>query len=295
MSSLSTSLKNSYQKWLHPYEEYLRIAKPGVHQMLEYENGGPLTPSPAPSPLKKSHQATPSSLNGDSPAMRASAALNATIHDGSVPPLETPRPIMSSGFTAVNSGGFTAVNAQPVQAPAPTSAANSFSAINAPSNVQREAETGQSTPQRAGESPLTSAKNTPDLRPSAFTLSTPLSNGQSFNSMKRQLSHDTEVTPNGDSDGVAGRRSKRLKKGKSRLCSVKLGPPLVVRTRICCAHLCLNPGTLHAKSHMRLALILANSTTCRCGADRGGFAHDSTPTANTSFVPSAGPFERKAW
>jgi [histone H3]-trimethyl-L-lysine4 demethylase len=32
MSSLSTSLKNSYQRWLQPYEEYVRIAKPGVQQ-----------------------------------------------------------------------------------------------------------------------------------------------------------------------------------------------------------------------------------------------------------------------
>jgi histone demethylase JARID1 len=50
MSSLSTSLKNSYQKWLHPYEEYLRVVKPGVQQMLEFEHGGPFTPSPAHSP-----------------------------------------------------------------------------------------------------------------------------------------------------------------------------------------------------------------------------------------------------
>jgi [histone H3]-trimethyl-L-lysine4 demethylase len=34
MSSLSTSLKNSYQRWLYPYEEYVRIAKPGVQQQL---------------------------------------------------------------------------------------------------------------------------------------------------------------------------------------------------------------------------------------------------------------------
>ncbi len=35
MSSLSTSLKNSYQRWLCPYEEYLRLAKPGVQQQIE--------------------------------------------------------------------------------------------------------------------------------------------------------------------------------------------------------------------------------------------------------------------
>src|ERR1700760_4426539 len=59
MSSLSTSLKNSYQKWLLPYEEYLRLAKPGVQQQLEMLNGGPYTPSPGPSPAKKSQTNTP--------------------------------------------------------------------------------------------------------------------------------------------------------------------------------------------------------------------------------------------
>ncbi|KXJ93379.1 hypothetical protein Micbo1qcDRAFT_161397, partial [Microdochium bolleyi] len=70
MSSLSTSLKNSYDRWLNPYENYLRQAKPGVYQQLEQEYGGPLTPSPAPSPLKRSTVNTPSSLRADSPALR---------------------------------------------------------------------------------------------------------------------------------------------------------------------------------------------------------------------------------
>lgn len=53
MSSLSTSLKNSYQRWLQPYEEYLRVVKPGVQQQLELEHGGPYTPSPNQSPMAK--------------------------------------------------------------------------------------------------------------------------------------------------------------------------------------------------------------------------------------------------
>ncbi|KAI5284901.1 hypothetical protein KEM54_000976, partial [Ascosphaera aggregata] len=53
MSSLSTSLKNSYQRWLHPFEEYLKAAKPAVYRQLECENGGPYTPSPTHSPAKK--------------------------------------------------------------------------------------------------------------------------------------------------------------------------------------------------------------------------------------------------
>ncbi|KAF2497114.1 histone demethylase JARID1D [Lophium mytilinum] len=223
MSSLSTSLKNSYQKWLHPYEEYLRIFKPGVQQLLEFENGGPFTPSPAPSPMKKSHQHTPSSLGGDSPAIRASTALNATLqHDLQPPPLEPQpqRPPMSSGFTAVNAGGFTAVNAQPLphqhaQPPPPPPAqvstpSSSFAAINTPNGLHIESR--NSTPLRMnGDSPMLSAKNTPDLRPSVLGT-TPLSNGQAFNHLKRQLSQDTESGANGDSDAGSGRRSKRLKK-----------------------------------------------------------------------------------
>ncbi|KAK8154137.1 PLU-1-like protein-domain-containing protein [Phyllosticta citribraziliensis] len=209
MSSLSTSLKNSYQKWLHPYEEYLSIAKPGVHQMLEYENGGPFTPSPAPSPLKKSQQpAKASSARPDSPTARASAALNASLHD--VPPLpqehELPQPVkVSSGFTAVNSGGFTAVNA-PQRTPVPQS--SGFSAINTPNGTQ-PAQSTNSSPRHPVDSPSTlSANNTPDLRPPG--LSTPLSNGQ-LQQLKRGLSEDAASQTNGDSDN-SGRRSKRLKK-----------------------------------------------------------------------------------
>ncbi|CAK7212361.1 hypothetical protein SCUCBS95973_001437 [Sporothrix curviconia] len=80
MSSLSTSLKNSYQKWLCPYEDYLRLAKPGVHQQLEMENGGPFTPSPNASPMQRSNVNTPSSVPGAaSPARNASDALQASV------------------------------------------------------------------------------------------------------------------------------------------------------------------------------------------------------------------------
>ena len=46
MSSLSTNLKNTYQRWLQPYENYLQLAKPGVQQQLEMEYGGPFIPTP---------------------------------------------------------------------------------------------------------------------------------------------------------------------------------------------------------------------------------------------------------
>ncbi|KAH4044525.1 hypothetical protein HBH49_215780 [Parastagonospora nodorum] len=215
MSSLSTSLKNSYQKWLHPYEEYLRVVKPGVQQMLELEHGGPFTPSPAHSPMKKSAQGTPVANSSDSPAMKASAALNATLHGDAVqgPPTELPRPAMASGFTSVNSaGGFTAVNSQTPQAtPVQPPTSGSFSAVNTPNGFHREhVDSRTATPLRNGGSPMLSAHNTPDLRPAALGL-TPLSSGQMFNQLKRTLSQDAEDSSNGDTD-ENGRRSKRLKK-----------------------------------------------------------------------------------
>lgn len=108
MSSLSTSLKNSYQKWLCPYEDYLRVAKPGVHQQLEIENGGPFTtPDTGNSPMKRSSANTPSSIRGDSPARQASDALQAATGSQRATPTTTrstpPRPGSSGGFTAINS------------------------------------------------------------------------------------------------------------------------------------------------------------------------------------------------
>lgn len=117
MSSLSTSLKNSYQKWLCPYEDYLRLAKPGVHQQLEAEYGGPLTPSPAVTPMKRSTVNTPTSKPIDSPAQNATDALQAGINSVKLESRDTPMtdapPLQDgttrSGFQAVNSG-FTSVN-----------------------------------------------------------------------------------------------------------------------------------------------------------------------------------------
>lgn len=210
MSSLSTSLKNSYQRWLHPYEEYLRFAKPGVHQQLEFEYGGPLTPSPANSPVKKSYQNTQSALRDNSPAVRASDALNASMSSASEdrkPVVEhTPAPV-SSGFTAVNAGGFTPVNSSPA----------GFTSVNAKKN-DRDSDSSFSTPRRNGESPFNSMKNTPEYRPSTLSAA-PLTNGR--HSLKRQLSTDSmnshKENNRDDSDG-GGRRSKRLKKGTSSSC-----------------------------------------------------------------------------
>ena len=217
MSSLSTSLKNSYQRWLFPYEEYLRLAKPGVHQQLEFEYGGPLTPSPAPSPKKKSHQHTPSSLRGESPAMRASEALNGSMMKDefekgmkNIPMLDSPAPQpqqVTSGFTPVNAGGFTPVNAAPA----------TFTPVAI--NRRDREERSFTPPRRPFDSPMSSAKGTPEYRPSALS-SAPVVNGYTSNPLlKRQLSHDSldsrgkgSASQPDDSEN-GGRRSKRLKKG----------------------------------------------------------------------------------
>ncbi|GAB7347054.1 hypothetical protein MBLNU459_g3194t1 [Dothideomycetes sp. NU459] len=196
MSSLSTSLKNSYGKWLEPYEKYLRDAKPGVQRQLELENGGPFTPSPGHSPPKRSQHNTP---NGpDTPAMRASAALNASIASPgtplprAAPPQATPV-AHSSGFTPVNTG-FTSVNSRPQSA---------FTSVNGPNNGYHSTpDNAQSAPRPHLDSPHLSANNTPSFRPAVSDGST---------TAKRPLSEGPDADSNSELD-ASGRRSKRLKK-----------------------------------------------------------------------------------
>lgn len=217
MSSLSTSLKNSYQRWLHPYEEYLRVAKPGVQQQLEFEHGGPYTPSPGTSPAAKRTQTNnhhSSEVNKDSPAARASAALNSFVResedrtDQSSTPLDYPqeRHVTTSGFTAVNSNtsGFSAINASP-----------SFVAVNSSTPmVKREMENG-THPEAAFGNHTSASKDTTE-RHQPETNDTPTVNGHSH-PLKRAFSQESltgsSQTDNGDTDGTNGRRSKRLKKG----------------------------------------------------------------------------------
>ncbi|GKT41244.1 protein ECM5 [Colletotrichum spaethianum] len=202
MSSLSTSLKNSYQRWLCPYEEYLRLAKPGVHQQLEYENGGPYTPSPAVTPMKRSNVNTPSSARADSPARNASDALQASINSlkkegdrdtpmADAPPAPTP---VTSGFRAINTGGFTPVN-------------SGFKSVNRPTPQDDVT----STPPPKSFSPVNSAKNTPEYRPSNLgpaALKRQMS-CESLDSAKKDNAADKD-----DGDAGSSRRSKRLKKGE---------------------------------------------------------------------------------
>ncbi|TWU70616.1 hypothetical protein ED733_000366 [Metarhizium rileyi] len=198
MSSLSTSLKNSYQRWLCPYEEYLRLAKPGVHQQLEQEYGGPLTPSPAHTPAKKSHVNTPTSAKGDSPARQASGALHSNLNglkreadcDTPMPDAPPPAPtsVATGGFRAINSTGFTPVNAA-------SKPANGESKIFTPDS------------KRVG-SPAASANNTPDARGSSLNLAASVKRQtvDSTDAVKRDVDTDME-----DAES-SSRRSKRLRR-----------------------------------------------------------------------------------
>lgn len=202
MSSLSTSLKNSYQRWLCPYEEYLRIAKPGVHQQLEQEYGGPLTPSPAQTPIKRSNVNTPASVLGDSPARFASDALQASINgvkkesDRDTPMTDAPAQAPTSGFIAINSGGFTAVN-------------SGFTSVN-----RSNGDTKNLTPDaRRFDSPTSSAKNTPDNRATSLAA-TALKRQLSYDSSSDSTRKDKDTDVDRDDGDSGSRRSKRLKKGK---------------------------------------------------------------------------------
>lgn len=208
MSSLSTSLKNSYQKWLCPYEDYLRIAKPGVHQQLELEYGGPLTPSPAPSPMKRSSIQTPSSLRAESPLRQAADVPNGSVDgpvkdsDRDVSMADAPAPNGSqaaSGFTAINSGGFTAVN-------------SGFTSVNRAIPANSDAK-GIATPKQFS-TPLSSSKNTPEYRPSSLG---PAGHKRQMSSDSQESTKKESPTDKDDGDSGSSRRSKRLKKGESYL------------------------------------------------------------------------------
>lgn len=213
MSSLSTSLKNSYQKWLHPYEEYLKVAKPGVQQQLEMENGGPFTPSSIKQhSVPGSQQDTPMSIKDDSPAMRASAALNASINEPDIlpknsPPVPEPPAPVSSGFTAVNSGGWAAVNLTPA------TFHNTASSTPPP---KRETENGAPGPP-LHTIPATS-HGPPPGQTSDLSKQPRLSNGHTSNPLKRPFNHEgvngTKLELSVDGDDANERRSKRAKKGK---------------------------------------------------------------------------------
>ena len=211
MSSLSTSLKNSYQKWLHPYEEYLRVAKPGVQQQLEFEHGGPFTPPASHSPMKfaQSQQTSPQGPQDHLPAVQASAALRASLQQpedqSERPPNSDPEPPpVTSGFTPVNAGGFTPVNLTPA----------SFQAVNKPNPLPKRDKSNSVSAQPAP--PPAEAFNLArggDIQGVVLNGVSPI-NGHPTNPLKRTFSHDSHNggSSKDEDDDENGRRSKRLKK-----------------------------------------------------------------------------------
>lgn len=214
MSSLSTSLKNSYQRYLHPYEEWVKSAKPGVQQQIEAEQGGPITPSG--SPLKKlpadKPAVSPLSSLPDSPAIRASTALNASVVGtpdksdtdmADATPIRGSTPAVNGGFTAVNSGsGFTSVN----------SGAGGFTPVNVSNGMKRELDanmtpnTGNSRRSENGATP--SKRSTPELKAGTILKRGHSQENGSGVDIKEQSKEATaDESENGE------RRSKRLKKG----------------------------------------------------------------------------------
>ncbi|PUU77665.1 PLU-1-like protein-domain-containing protein [Tuber borchii] len=213
MSSLSTSLKNSYQRYLHPYEEWVKSAKPGVQQQIEAEQGGPITPSG--SPLKKlpadKPAMSPLSSLPDSPAIRASTALNASVVGtpdksdtdmADATPIRGSTPAVNGGFTAVNSGsGFTPVN----------SGAGGFTPVNVSNGMKRELDanmtpnTGNSRRSENGATP--SKRSTPELKAGTILKRGHSQENGSGVDIKEQSKEATaDESENGE------RRSKRLKK-----------------------------------------------------------------------------------
>ena len=208
MSSLSTSLKNSYQKWLHPYEEYLKIAKPSIQQQMELENGGPFTPGSMAHSNGGSHQGTPNHSQDSSLAIKATAALNLSLGENieasepSQPPIEPPRPPTSSGFAPINPGGFTPVNITPTSFPT-----TGLNGIPKPSEEDENP--------RISFASINGANTTPNDQFGGSLLS----NGTDFNPLKRAWEQEAQssfpvkdVSSSFDANSSDERQSKRIKK-----------------------------------------------------------------------------------
>ncbi|KAF8468142.1 PLU-1-like protein-domain-containing protein [Kalaharituber pfeilii] len=194
MSSLSTSLKNSYQRYLHPYEEWVKQAKPGL-QAHDSEHGNSTAGGSPMKGLPKDR----SSLRPESPASKgllsSNNALSTDTDDtdkdtvmGDDTLKGTPAP-SASGFAAVKSSSFTPVNSSP----------SGFTSVNStPNGIKREMENGL-TLSRRSESSL-STKNTPELK------GTPLKRSHNVESNESTPAKNAEESETGE------RRSKRLKK-----------------------------------------------------------------------------------
>ena len=137
MSSLSTSLKNSYQRWLQPYEQHLRKGKPGSQQQ-DLENGDAFTQSARQSPITQNPSVKSNPGPSSSKPVAAPVALkeedNENIGNEAMPTI-------GPGFTAVNQASKSAASA-----------------------VQNGADKGSFTPPRTSESTANGHSNYPTKR-----------------------------------------------------------------------------------------------------------------------------------
>lgn len=283
MSSLSTSLKNSYQRYLHPYEEWVKSAKPGVQQQIEAELRGAITPSPAGSPMKKfpldkSLHSPLGSLPPDSPAIRASTTFAGSLRgtpDKSdtdmtdATPIRGSTPAMNGGFTPVNSGsGFTPVNA----------GSAGFTSVNFSNGNRRETDSGltpASNARRVENGVTPSKRNTPEFKGGSFGSILKRGHSQENGGIdSKELSNE----PNGAGDDSENgeRRSKRLKKGME-LTGFSLFPRSCSTQPRSFADPPLEPAPMVAGSHMTLHR--PSSTPRTLGGDR----NNSNPGEVTFF------------
>ncbi|KAH0606127.1 uncharacterized protein H6S33_003788 [Morchella sextelata] len=216
MSSLSTSLKNSYQRYLHPYEEWVKSAKPGVQQQIEAELRGAITPSPAGSPIKKfpldkSINSPMGSMPPESPAIRASNTLAGSLRgtpDKSdtdmtdATPVRGSTPAMNGGFTPVNTGGgFTPVNV----------GSSNFTPLTMVNGNRREGDSGltpTSNSRRIENGTTPSKRNTPE----GSTIGSVLKRGLSQENGVIDSKDSAKGMDCDDNSENGERRSKRLKK-----------------------------------------------------------------------------------
>lgn len=207
MSSLSTSLKNSYQRWLQPYEDYLRIAKPGVQHLLELENGGPFTPSPSTSPAKMNIQEpVPVYQNPHMSAKNATVAIQNQLNEN------------KAAVDITSDKKVNGINEQKKKKPAFSHFIGSaFTPINAPSSSTFLSETNirhfPDKPIAGNESPGRFIENSrrTDLV-SAPNSSQPQNQKRNNNDLKRRTSDQQEKLHVSDADWNE-RKSKRIKRG----------------------------------------------------------------------------------
>lgn len=198
MSSLSTSLKNSYQKWLYPYEEYLKFAKPGVQQKLELENGTPSTPSPRSSPTKQQPDTNHARHNHQLPhnkhlAYRPSGLITQATLDlhaqtqasDSTEPRRSSPVSQSTQQPTAHTAGFTPINVKPA-----TNGLTHIGPLNDRRSVSSQNDVHVLSTSSTSQSPV------PDLH-----------------SSKRRFSGEgvTSLSPHFDG---SGRKFKRAKTGK---------------------------------------------------------------------------------